>query len=195
MVPIGSHPPLVWRLRALRLDSRAYTLPGALSGSSPTIARLHGISDGPSGALQTMVFMRQLVLDAVRDPSQNVRDLALKIIGSAGYVGQVRAIQLWVQQNIRYVRDPTTIELVQTPQKTLQWTAGDCDDQSVLVASLLDSIGHPAQFMAMGFKGGPLEHVLTRTKIGAQWVAVETIKPVSLGFLPPNITSTYIRDI
>jgi transglutaminase-like putative cysteine protease len=139
--------------------------------------------------------MRQFVLDAVRDPSQGVRDLALSIIGNAAYVGQVRALQLWVQQNIRYIRDPPDLELVQTPQKTLQWQAGDCDDQSVLIAALLTSIGHPCQFMAMGFGGGPLEHVLTRTKIGTQWVSVETIKPVALGFTPPNVTSTYIRDI
>ena len=114
--------------------------------------------------------MRQFVLDAIRDPAQGVRDLALRIVGNAGFVGQVRCIQLWVQQNIRYIRDPTTAELVQTPQKTLQWTAGDCDDQSVLVAALLSSIGHPCQFMAMWFAARPEDgHVVTRTKIGPQW--------------------------
>lgn len=174
-------------------DSHA---PRHLSGpAAPTVARLMGISDGPAGAIQTIAQMRTFVMDAVRDPSQNVRELALQIIGNSGFVGQVRAIQTWVQENIRYVRDPTDVELVQTPQKTLQWSAGDCDDQAVLVASLLSSIGHPAQFYAMGFRGGPLEHILTRTKIGTQWVAVETIKPVALGFLPPGISSTYIRDI
>lgn len=154
-----------------------------------------GISDGPAGAVQTIASMRQLVMEATRDPAQQIRDTALQIIGTAGYVGQVRAIQSWVQQHIRYVRDPPSIELVQTPQKTLQWAAGDCDDQAVLVAALLDSVGHPTQFYAVGFRGGPLEHILTRTKIGTQWVAVETIKPVTLGFLPPGISSTYIRDI
>lgn len=163
--------------------------------SAPTVARLQGISDGPGGASQTLIAMRQFVLDAVRDPAQHIRELALQIIGDAGYVGQVRAVQVWAQQNIRYIRDPPDLELVQTPQKTLQWRAGDCDDQSVLTAALLQSIGHPVQFMAMGFRGGPLEHVMTRTKIGPQWVAVETIKPVALGFVPPGVSSTYIRDI
>lgn len=173
------------------VDSRPYS---GIS-TAPTVARLQGISDGALGAQQTLVAMRQLVVDAVREPAQQMRDTALRIIGNAGFVGQVRAIQLWVQQHIRYIQDPQSLELVQTPQKTLQWQAGDCDDQSVLVASLLDSIGHPVQFMAMGFKGGPLAHVVTRTKIGPQWVAVETIRPVALGFLPANITTTYIRDI
>jgi transglutaminase-like putative cysteine protease len=176
----------------LWLDSRPANFAGL---QAPTVAKLQGISDGPVGAMQTITAMRQMVQDAVRDPSQGVRSLALQIIGDAGYVGQVRAIQLWVQSNIRYVQDPPDLELVQTPQKTLQWRAGDCDDQSVLVAALLTSIGHPCQFIAVGFAGGPLAHVLTRTKIGPNWVAVETIKPVALGFMPSSITSTYIRDI
>lgn len=165
------------------------------SPTSPTFARLQGISDGPTGSIQTIGYMRQFVLDAVRDPSQGVRDLALQIIGNAGFVGQVRAIQVWVQQNIRYVRDPPTAELVQTPQKTLQWKAGDCDDQAVLVCALLTSIGHPCQFMAMWFANPDDGHVVSRTKIGPNWVAVETIKPVALGFVPPGITRTYLRDI
>jgi transglutaminase-like putative cysteine protease len=165
--------------------------------STPTVARLRGISDGPAGAAETMSYMRQFVQDAIRDPQQKIRDLALQIIGRSGFVGQVRCIQSWVQKNIRYVHDPVDFELVQTPQKTLQWTAGDCDDQSVLCAALLQSIGHPCQLMALGFNGSslPLEHVLTRTKIGPHWVAAETIKPVPLGFLPPNIRNSYIRTI
>lgn len=144
-----------------------------------------------------MAYMRQFVLDAVRDPQQKARDLSLRVIGRASYVGQVRCIQRWVQKNIRYVHDPKDAELVQTPEKTLQWTAGDCDDQAVLIASLLEAIGHPCQFMAMGFHGSslPLEHVLTRTKIGPHWVAAETIKPVALGYLPPNVRNSYIRDV
>jgi len=176
----------------LWLDSRKGL--GTLA-ASPTFARLQGIADGPAGAVQTLRLMRQMVLDAVRDPAQGCRSLALSIIGDAGFVGQCRAVQLWVQQNIRYIQDPPDVELVQTPQKTVQWKAGDCDDQSVLIAALLQSIGHPCQFMAMGFSGGPLSHVLTRTKIGSDWVTVETIRPVGLGYQPPNVTSTYLRDI
>lgn len=176
------------------LDSRASSL---FAPAYPTHARLAGISDGPDGAAETMAYMRQFVLDAVKDSRQQARDLALQIIGRSGYVGQARAIQLWIQNNIRYVHDPKDAELVQTPEKTLQWTAGDCDDQAVLSAALLESIGHPCQFMALGFYGStmPLEHVLTRTKIGPRWVACETIKPVALGYLPPRVCNIYIRDI
>lgn len=176
------------------LDSRSSlgTLP-----TTPTSARLCGISDGAQGATETMAHMRQFVLDAVRDPRQQSRDLALRIIGRSNYIDQVRNVQLWVQQNIRYVHDPKDMELVQTPEKTLQWLAGDCDDQAVLVSSLLESIGHPCQFMALGFANSPLplEHVLARTKIGTRWIACETIKPVALGYMPPRVRNFYSRDI
>jgi len=159
---------------------------------------LQGISDGPAGAAQTMGFMRQYVLDAVRDPQQRIRELTLSIV-PRNYVGQVRAVQQWVQQNIRYIRDPMDanggVELVQEPVYTVQHRAGDCDDQSVLVASMLSSIGHPERFAAFGFNGGPLEHVLSQTQIGPHWVSVETIEARPLGWEPPNITSRYYRKI
>jgi hypothetical protein len=120
-------------------------LNGSRTGPSPrrtvTNATLSGIPAGATGAIATMQNMRQLVRDAVRDPNQRMRELALSIIGQAGYVDQARALQAWVQSNIRYVRDPPDVELLQTPQKTVEYKAGDCDDQSVLLASLLMATG------------------------------------------------------
>lgn len=172
---------------------------------APTFARLQGISDGPQGAIQTLNAMRALARDAVRDPSQQIRETALSIIGTQGWVGQIRALQGWVQSNIRYIQDPADdtggVELVQTPQYTLQQTAGDCDDQSVLMAAMLSAIGHPARFVAVGFGGGPLSHVLVQTKVGntgndaQDWTTAETILPKPLGWFPPGVTSRYIRKV
>jgi transglutaminase-like putative cysteine protease len=142
-----------------------------------------------------MAYMRQMVRDAVIDPQQRIRELALRIIPSSQWVDQIRAIQQWVQSHIRYVRDPPDQELVQTPQKTVEYAAGDCDDQSVLTAALLTAIGHPMRFVAFGFKGGELSHVVSQTLIGPQWVTVETIEPRPLGWEPPGITSRYVRKI
>lgn len=143
--------------------------------------------------------MRQLVKDAIRDPAQGLRTAALNIIGSDGFVQQVRDVQSWVQDNVRYVLDPTDsdggVELVQTPQVTLQVLAGDCDDQATLVAALLSVTGHPCRFIAVGFNGQPLSHVLTQTKIGNSWCGVETIRAEPLGFMPPGITSHYILAV
>lgn len=168
-------------------------------GRLPTKATLQGLPDGLSGAIDTLRVMRQFARDSLREPAQRIRETALGIVGSEGYVGQVRAIQQWIQDNIRYILDPIDdtggVELVQTPQKTLDYYAGDCDDQSVLAASLLSSIGHPARFIAVGFNGAGLSHVLTQTKIGPNWVSLETIRPEELGWFPSGVTSHYILKV
>jgi transglutaminase-like putative cysteine protease len=160
---------------------------------------LQGIPDGIPGLIVTLKAMRQLARDAIRDPSQGVRDAALQIITSDSYVQQVRDVQCWVQDNVRYVLDPIDssggVELVQTPQATLDKRAGDCDDQATLVAALLSSIGHPVRFIAVGFNGQPFSHVLAQTKIGNGWVGVETIRAEPLGFMPPGITSHYLLSV
>lgn len=143
-----------------------------------------------------MLAMRSLVRDAIRDPQQQIRETALTVLrGVDSFSAQARAIQAWVQQHIEYRRDPPDVELVQTPQVTLQLKAGDCDDQAVLTAALLQATGHPAQFIAVGVNGQPLSHVLTQTLIGTKWVAVETIERRGLGWMPAGITSYYIVKV
>jgi transglutaminase-like putative cysteine protease len=143
-----------------------------------------------------MNAMAQLVRDAVREPNQKIRESAITILrGVNSFSEQARAIQAWVQENIAYMRDPPDVELVQTPQVTLQLRAGDCDDQSVLTAALLQATGHPTRFIAVGLNGQPLSHVLTQTLIGTNWVAVETIQPRPLGWMPKGVTSFYIKKV
>jgi transglutaminase-like putative cysteine protease len=162
----------------------------------PRRAVLSGIPNGPAGAIVTMRAMRQLVRDAVRDPQQQIREAALNILrGINTFSAQASSIQAWVQGNIEYRRDPPDVELVQTPQVTLQLRAGDCDDQAVLTAALLQATGHPSQFIAVGMNGNPLSHVLAQTLIGTSWVAVETIERRPMGWMPSGVTSYYIVKI
>lgn len=155
-----------------------------------------------------MQQMRALVRGAIVDPAQRVRETALSIIGRAGYVDQARLLQQWVSANIRYIHDPPDHELIQTPQYTLQQRAGDCDDQAILLAALLTSLGHPlspsdeqlvvqhpTRFLALGLNGLPLSHVMVQTKVGPQWLGAETIVPKPLGWMPPGITSHYILKV
>ena len=142
-----------------------------------TRATLQAISDGPAGIQQTLKHMRTAVRNAVRDPNQIVRNEAIAItrgIRSKDFPAEVRAIYDWVTDNIRFVKDPRGVETVATPQKTLELGAGDCDDQAVLICSLLESVGHPCRFHAVGFMPGILSHVFAETKIGPRWVPLET---------------------
>jgi len=128
-----------------------------------------------------------------------LRQLALSIIqdvpGTKNFPAQVARIQHYVRNNIQYVRDITSVETVQTPERTVQNKAGDCDDQSLLVATLLETIGHPTRFVAIKTKLlGPFVHVFTETRIGRRWVAVETTEDWPIGMQPPVQAGRYVVD-
>ena len=108
-----------------------------------------------------------------------IRSLALSLVadvpGHKNWTAQIKAIHAFVQYSIQYVRDVRGVETLATPIKTLEFRAGDCDDQAVLLASLLEAIGHPTRFVAMKQTTfGPYVHVYTETKIGSKWYPLET---------------------
>lgn len=156
---------------------------------TPTTAQLMAIPSGEEGTRQTLKLMSGLVKDGKK--SLPVRLLALRLVENnqqKNWLGEVRNIHAFVRDRIRYVKDIRGVETLQTPEKTLEIGQGDCDDKSTLVASLLESIGHPTRFVAVGFRGAGFAHVLVETKIGNKWVAVETTEPVELGWFPRNIS-------
>lgn len=61
-----------------------------------------------------------------------------------------RAVYDFVVQNVHYVRDPHFVEQLQTPQATLAIRAGDCDDMTILGASMLMSVGIPVRIHVVG---------------------------------------------
>ena len=141
----------------------------------------------PSGALGTRATLR-LMSKLVRHYKKNmeIRSLALSLVaevpGHKNWTAQIKAIHAFVQHSIQYVRDVRGVETLATPVKTLETMQGDCDDQSVLLASLLESIGHPSRFVAMRQTAfGPFVHVFTETKIGASWYPLETTEKFPAG--------------
>jgi transglutaminase-like putative cysteine protease len=84
-----------------------------------------------------------------------IRELALTIIKSKvaprDKKSQALAIGQWVQDNIYYVHEMP--ERFQTPIETLRLAAGDCDDSTVLVCSLLETIGIPSNLVCMQING------------------------------------------
>lgn len=146
---------------------------------------LKRIPDGIPGIIVTLREMARLTNTAKKSPQ--VRELALSLtrdLPPKNWTAEVRALHGFVRDRIRYVQDINGVETVAIPEVTLRLGQGDCDDKSVLLASLLESIGHPARFVAVGFRPGELEHVYVDTKIRDQWIPLETTEPVEAGFLP-----------
>jgi len=64
---------------------------------------------------------------------------------------QAAAMLKWVQQNIYYTNEPD--EQVQTPWRSIAVRTGDCDDSSLLLATMAESIRMPWKFALSGHDG------------------------------------------
>lgn len=107
--------------------------------------------------------LRELVTLAAQDPRWRwfVANNILKPAGvePRDYDGQVAAILKWVQTHIYYTNEHG--EQVQTPDWTIKVGNGDCDDLSVLTATLAESIGLKTRFVLAGKnrRGGNVRYV------------------------------------
>lgn len=148
-------------------------------------ATLRGIPDGRAGTIETLKIMSQVARNG--KTSLPVRNMALSLIKGLDHkdwVGQIKALHRFVRDKIQYVKDIDGVETLQTPDVTLQLAAGDCDDKSILLASLLGAIGHPTRFVAIGKNDDDFVHVYPETRVGNKWLALETTEPVEIGWQP-----------
>lgn len=165
-----------------------------VNAPTPMTASLGWIPSGKDGTVATLRIMGRFVREGKK--ALPVRSLALHLVQGLpqkDWAGEVSRIHAFVRDKIRYVKDVKGVETLQTPEKTLEIGQGDCDDKSVLVAALLESVGHPTRFVAIALKHpDEFEHVFVETKIGANWVGVETTEPVELGWQPKGVKKRLI---
>lgn len=156
---------------------------------------LLAIPEGEAGIAATLRIMGALVKRGKLAPQ--IRQKALQLVAhlpQKDWAGQVKALHAFVRDSIRYVKDINGVETVHDPVTLLRIGQGDCDDKSTLLAALLESIGHPTRFMAVGFMPGRFSHVFTETKIGSRWVPLETTEPWEVGRAPPGIVTRKIHN-
>lgn len=82
---------------------------------------------------------------------QMVRDIT-KNWNTHSRLDEAIAVQTWINRRVKYVPDPHAAEMMADPLTTLK-NGGDCDDQAILAASLLQAIGHDARIGAVKWKG------------------------------------------
>lgn len=153
-----------------------------------TRQQLLGIPSGLAGIDITLKYMRKMVNEYKTDIT--IRELALKLIEhlpQKDFLSELNALFNFVKNSIRYVQDINGVETVQTPLKTLDYKQGDCDDKALLLAALLESIGHKTRFYAVGFAPRSISHVLLECFINGEWIALETTEPLAMGWTPPNV--------
>ena len=107
------------------------------------------IPNGSRGNLATLKQMSQMAHKRSAHPK--VRRLAESILVSANktshhFLDECKILAKFVQSQVRYLRDPVGTELLKDPVLQIEniergVANGDCDDMSLLLATLLLSIG------------------------------------------------------
>lgn len=125
---------------------------------SPTSGhQYYWIHKGKQGSIQTAAQMARLVReDTVKD--EGLQRFAAQILINAGLDSHankrdvIAAIWRYVKQ-IRYIHDPAgSFDSIQNARTTIAKGFGDCDDLSVLLATLLAQVGLTPRFVLARYK-------------------------------------------
>jgi len=159
-------------------------------------------------------FIAHLLQKIVTEPTFNSKTLewipagrdhpaviaqARKIVSDAGLDGRnkpavAKAVQQWVQNNIRYVYDTRGRDIYVHPYRMLEWKTGDCDCHSLLVSSLLESLGISTVLVMVGqVRPEVFNHILAGAVIDNQIIPLETTIKAPFGWQPQYLRRAIIR--
>lgn len=116
---------------------------------------------GIKANLKTVEMMKRIARKESGNPL--IRQLAINILNnrkvrSHQYLDEAKALAEWVQGAIPYVKDANGIEQLHSPIMIIKKIQagdtfrGDCDDMSLMLATLLLSIGHNPMFKCVRYK-------------------------------------------
>ena len=156
----------------------------------PKIFRCH-VAKGRRGTLETAEIIARMIRSGAKD--FYVRQKAIEIFRvmrapAKDRLAEIDALFRWVQRNIRYTRDIFRVELLHTPRRMLELRAGDCDDMTILLGSMLLSTGHPVRLALTGFRlqrPHVYTHIYPEVQANDRWIACDATMPHPLGWAPP----------
>lgn len=165
-----------------RVIEAQYTeLPGTPPSSESTSATGMTVRHHEVKTIEQRVAYIISMIQRGRD-SAEVRRLAVQAVSTrcgdghcvpeGDYDAEVIAVCKSLRQRYRYVRDTYGKDLFQHPARTLEFGGGDCDDISILICSMLGSIGYPTRLRVI------------RTKTAKDWNHIYCL----VGLPPQNPT-------
>ena len=165
--------------------------------SQPKIS-MHKIPEGYSGTLKTAEHISRLIKQGAKDFL--VRQTAIDILLQRGvkpkdYVGEIKSLFEWVQQNIRYTKDTVRVEVLHSAHRMLELRAGDCDDFSIVLGALLEAIGHPVRLVLTGpdpLKPLLFSHIYLDVYCKGRWIALDATMPYAMGWAPRALVKKVI---
>ncbi len=162
----------------------------------------YAISPDPSpGKLPSLEEVRKLIsnnslipLEKITIDVDNAKHVA-NFIATTGCpngnkICYAKALYYFVRDNIAYINDPVSREFIQNPLSTIENGGGDCDDGSVLLASMLESIGIETEFVFIPnhvYVKAWLPEAARQYKTDGDWVQMEwTCTKCEFGEIPAS---------
>lgn len=164
---------------------------------TPDPSRIYTIPGGVAGVRATLAIMQKLAREGRKDPGViAVAEQVVRDCPANDTKCEIGKLFYWTKSKIRYLRDVRDVEKINTAERTLRVGTGDCDDMSVLLASLLEAVGNKTRFVVMGFSSGEYEHVVTQVRLGTGWITLDpTVAKATLGWVPPNVTRRMVAHV
>jgi len=122
---------------------------GDTGAAEPVKVRRITIPNGNAGILISAKHLLGMI-EEFQGNQERIRFLAEDITRSCrskDYLCNAERIYNWVKDNIKWDRDPLRKEQIRSPITTLDRGVGDCDDHTVLLGSLLESMGIPTRIV------------------------------------------------
>lgn len=169
---------------------------------------LSELPDGERGNRSTVDFMKKIAKEKCNHPL--IRQTAIQIINKAkteshNHLDEAVAIGEYVQRNMKYMKDPVDQELLQDPVMIVEdmergEARGDCDDMSLVIATLLLSLGIRPWFKVVRWKkaSGHFNHIYVcvhEMNYGQkrQWLPIDAIvKDKPIGYELSSVSSDKI---
>jgi transglutaminase-like putative cysteine protease len=161
----------------------------------PVVPRIFllNVPKGKNGTLTTARIIAQMIRDGAKD--FYVRQYAIQIfrvyrVPAKDRFGEICSLFDWVRRNVRYTRDIFRVELLHTPRRMLELRAGDCDDMTILLGSMLLSTGHPVRLVLVGFRPHRphlYSHIYPEVLVRGRWLALDATLPRPIGWAPPAL--------
>lgn len=178
-----------------------------LEAIQPMRTHTIAIPPGDAGTEATVAHIRKLIEQGKK--SALVRETAVGILRNAriaqhDQVGESRAVYYWVLRSLRFTRDIRGKETLHSADEILRLRVGDCDDYTILMCSLLGSIGHKLRIVTVSNLGpdpetgtpGEFTHIYPEDHVSGRWIPLDAARRrPAMGRGPRHYTRKRIWDV
>lgn len=134
--------------------------------------------------------------------NEDIREIAaaaLRGMPPREWKKEATALFEWTRKNVRYTLDPHNVELFQSARRSAEVGIGDCDDQAITLASLLQSVGIPVRLRVIGLRGSrQFQHVYILAGLPPdaprEWFPLDASREFAAGWELPESERGMLRD-